>query len=69
MTGPYRRRKKLTVTERKWRPGDVVQVSGTRWIIQTLKGQQVALEASSSTAKRILWSTTLDNLPAKEQTR
>lgn len=44
--------------------GDVVQVGGTRWIIRTIDGDRVVLEASNAPAG-IVWTTTLDKLPTR----
>lgn len=48
-----------------WKVGDSVMVGAARWLIRTIVGEQVELEASSVTAG-IWWRTTLDNLPTKE---
>ncbi|WP_345750091.1 hypothetical protein [Microbacterium rhizophilus] len=48
-----------------WRIGDLVVLGSTRWVIRTLVGEQVELEATN-TPTGIWWTTTLDKLPDKE---
>jgi hypothetical protein len=48
-----------------WEVGDVVQLGSARWIIRTITGRQVELDASNAPGG-IWWTTTLNNLPEKE---
>lgn len=47
-----------------YQAGDAVYVGSTRWLIRSITGDQVVLEASSAPAG-IVWTTTLDNLPSR----
>lgn len=47
-----------------WAVGDVLHVGATRWIIRSILGERVELEASSAAAG-IWWRTTFANLPEK----
>jgi hypothetical protein len=49
---------------RVYAPGEAVHVGSTRWIIRTIIGDRVELEAGNTPAG-IWWRTTLDRLPAK----
>lgn len=44
--------------------GDAVTVGSTRWLIRTIRGVDVVLEASNAPAG-IVWNTTLDKLPTR----
>lgn len=64
--GPYRKPSKLTVKEKTWQRGDVVQTGRSRWIIRTLTQERVILHLSNNpNTKKAVWTTTLDRLPAK----
>ncbi len=52
----------------EWTVGDLVQVGSARWIIRTLRGENVELEASNAPAG-IWWRTTLDRIPEKAGAR
>lgn len=60
--GPYRRAPRLHVDKTAHRVGDAVHVGSTRWLIRSIAGHDVTLEASN-TAAGIIWRTTLDKLP------
>lgn len=60
---PYKRKPRLKVDILTHQEGDVITVDSTRWIIRSIDGDQVYLEASASDS-RIGWHTTLDKLPA-----
>jgi hypothetical protein len=47
-----------------WQVGDLVQLGSARWIIRTITGRDVELEASNAPSG-IWWTTTLNNLPEK----
>ena len=47
-----------------WAVGDTMHVGATRWIIRSIIGENVELEASSAAAG-IWWRTTIDRLPVK----
>lgn len=42
--------------------GDALTIGSARWLIRSIDGDQVVLEASSAPAG-IVWTTTLDKLP------
>lgn len=68
--GPYRRRPKLAVAEKKWHEEDVVTVGRVRWIIRHIgRDKTVELVSSNSTNHAITWKTTLDQLPMKASRR
>jgi hypothetical protein len=48
----------------EWEVGDTVNLGRVRWIIRTITGDGVELEASN-TPTRIWWTTTLGMLPVK----
>lgn len=60
---PYKRKPRLKVDLARHEEGDVITVGNRRWIIRTIRRQEVYLEASDSDS-RIGWRTTLDKLPA-----
>lgn len=60
--GPYRRAPRRHIEETKHRVGDILIVGTVRWLIQTIAGDQVVLEAAN-TNPGIVWRTTLTNLP------
>lgn len=60
--GPYRHTPRLHVDTTTHQVGDAVHVGSTRWLIRSIQGDQVVLEASSAVAG-IIWKTTLTNLP------
>jgi len=62
-SSPYKRKPRLKVDIARHEEGDVVTVGKRRWIIRTIRQQDVYLEASDSDS-RIGWHTTLDPLPA-----
>ncbi|MGN6693886.1 MAG: hypothetical protein ACTHN0_06880 [Aquihabitans sp.] len=64
--GPYRKPTRRTVKDPAWWIGDVVQVGGTRWIIRSIRGDDVVLRASNTSNHKVRWTTTLDRLPRKE---
>jgi len=64
--GPYKRKPRLKVDIPRHEEGDVVTVGKRRWIIRTIRKQDVHLEASDSD-NRIDWHTTLDHLPAPKK--
>lgn len=47
-------------------PGDAVTVGSTRWLIRSIVGDEVTLEASNAPAG-IIWHTTLDKLPERKK--
>jgi hypothetical protein len=61
---PYKRPTKLEVDDNARRVGDTIMVGSTRWVIRTITGEAVELEASN-VSPGIWWSTTLDHLPEK----
>lgn len=63
--GPYRRPTRRDVDQPTHLVGDLVIVAGTRWIIRSIRDQDVTLVASSSAGR---WTTTLDKLPSPERT-
>jgi hypothetical protein len=48
-----------------WYVGDAVTVGQVTWLIRSIRGDAVVLEASSAPAG-IVWTTTLDHLPTKD---
>lgn len=67
MSAPLTRPPRLKVALRH-EEGDTLTVGSTRWIIRSIDGQDVVLEASNA-SPGIVWRTTLDRLPdpIKEQ--
>lgn len=63
--GPYRKPSKLRVDEHTWKAGDVVQIGGRRWIIRSIRGEDVVLTASNTSNHDVRWTTTLTRLPRK----
>ena len=61
-TSPYKRPTKLDVDDSARQVGDALMVGSTRWVIRTINGQAVELEAAN-VSPGIWWSTTLDRLP------
>lgn len=61
--GPYRRAPRLHVKTAKHERGDVLLIGTVRWIIRTINGTNVTLEAANADPG-ITWHTTLSNLPA-----
>ena len=59
---PYRRPSKLDVTIAEHRIGDIITLGRRWWIIRSIDGQNVHLEAANSETY-IGWDTTLDMLP------
>lgn len=51
---------------RRHHVGDLLTLGSTRWLIRSIAGDQVVLEAAN-TAAGIIWTTTLDNLPDPRQ--
>lgn len=60
---PYRRPSKLDVNIVGHRIGDVITLGRRRWIVRSIHGENVHLEAANSETY-IGWDTTLDKLPA-----
>lgn len=50
--------------ELSYMAGDAVTVGSTRWLIRSIQGDDVVLEASNTPAG-IVWTTTLDKLPTR----
>lgn len=60
---PYKRRPRLHVDQTKHQEGDVIPLGTKRWLITSIRGQQVSLTAANADPA-IHWHTTLDKLPA-----
>lgn len=52
-------------TSATWARGDVVVLGRMRWIIRSIRGEVVRLVSSNNTAARVVWTTTLTNLPRR----
>ena len=61
---PYKRAPRVKIRVTTYVVDDVVQVGSTRWIIRSLRGVDVVLEAAN-VSPGIRWATTLDRLPEK----
>lgn len=64
--GPYRKNKRLAVTDLHWKAGDTLIVGRTRWLIKDIRQDSTVVLHSANTVNHLVeWNTTLDRLPEK----